>query len=373
MEKHSSLSSAVAPFSWDILLKILKDGKNKENVFLSPLSISFALQLVQKGATNETSQELVDVLHLPKDSSKIAEETQSLLKELKSKDISIDIANGVWIKREFGIKQEFLHIAQKEFHAEIKDIAENSVSDINDWVSKTTHGKIPSIIKKIENECKMVIVNAIYFKALFSHAFDAKNTHEAPFTLANGSTKNCHLMSQKRKFPFLEHKLFHAINLPYSSDERSGVMATVILPNDGPSACFEKLIESIQSSWSEIASSFREDEVQLFLPRFKIEFEMVLNQVLQNLGLKKSFSDSAQFDGMTPNPVGLKIGEVLHKAFVEVDEKGTEAAAATAVKMMARCAVVQKAQPKVMRVDRPFLFLIRQHDLILFAGVITSV
>jgi len=211
-------------------------------------------------------------------------------------------------------------------------------------------------------------VNAIYFKALFTFPFSEKETQDAEFHQEDGTKHKCRLMFQKHNFSFAENEHFQAIDLPYSKQKNSDLMATVFLPTKGQTA--ESVLEHVAKNWDGIASSFKTEEIRLHFPKFKVEYSVTLNDALKKLGVQKAFSSHAQFDQMTKDPQGLQISEVLHKAFVEVDEKGTEAAAATAV-VMTRCLVVKK--PKEMRVDHPFLFLIRSDKTVLFAGLIHSV
>eukprot|EP01101_Sappina_pedata_P008266 TRINITY_DN453_c0_g1_i2.p1 TRINITY_DN453_c0_g1~~TRINITY_DN453_c0_g1_i2.p1 ORF type:complete len:384 (+),score=182.14 TRINITY_DN453_c0_g1_i2:11-1162(+) len=368
----SKLAPTISPTAWSLLHEAIKSQKSGENVFLSPLSIILILALTERGATKQTSQQLLSFLGLNQDTQTLIEENSSkVVEKLKSSGATIDIANGIWLKPEYGFKESFINLAKKSFNAEVNQIVTGpqSVKEINAWVSKITHGKISGIIHEIEEICKMVLVNAIYFKALFAKSFDEAKTTEQDFTLADKSKSKCKLMYQKSRLPYYENEFFQMVDLPYKGDNLS---ATIILPSDGPSADFSKVIDRLKANWSKQSEYLTVKEVEVYLPRFKAEFEIKLNNVMQNLGVKEAFTDSADFDGMTDHPAGLKIGEVIHKAFVEVDEKGTEAAAATAVKMMMRCAVMSTPAP-IVRADRPFIFLVRSGELILFSGLINKV
>eukprot|EP01101_Sappina_pedata_P008265 TRINITY_DN453_c0_g1_i1.p1 TRINITY_DN453_c0_g1~~TRINITY_DN453_c0_g1_i1.p1 ORF type:complete len:389 (+),score=183.98 TRINITY_DN453_c0_g1_i1:26-1168(+) len=369
----AKLAPTILPTAWSLLHEAIKSQKSGENVFLSPLSIILILALTERGATKQTSQQLLSFLGLNQDTQTLIEENSSkVVEKLKSSGATIDIANGIWLKPEYGFKESFINLAKKSFNAEVNQIVTGpqSVKEINAWVSKITHGKISGIIHEIEEICKMVLVNAIYFKALFAKSFDEAKTTEQDFTLADKSKSKCKLMYQKSRLPYYENEFFQMVDLPYKGDNLS---ATIILPSDGPSADFSKIIDRLKAHWSRLSGYLTaSEEVEVYLPRFKAEFEIKLNNVMQNLGVKEAFTDSADFDGMTDHPAGLKIGEVIHKAFVEVDEKGTEAAAATAVKMMMRCAVMSTPAP-IVRADRPFIFLVRSGELILFSGLINKV
>jgi len=276
----------------------------------------------------------------------------------------------LWIKPSSGIKEKFVQLSKEKFHAVVSEINDNSCKEINEWVSKQTENKIPSIIDKINSDDILILVNAIYFKALFVSPFPENQTRDETFKQENGSLQKCRLMTQKKSFPYAENDLFQAISLPYNIKEGTGrLSASVFLPKEGHKV--GALFDFVSKNWDQISTSFKTEEVRLSLPKFKVEYSTDLIDPLKNLGVKRGFSSDAQFDEMFNNPKGIKISQVLHKTFVEVDEKGTEAAAVTAIRMN-RCMAIIKKQIE-MTVDHPFLFLIQSDHVILFGGIIHSV
>ncbi len=353
-------------FAFGLLAQANSPG---ENLFLSPLSASMALGMTMNGAAGETWNQMRDVLGF----GNLAEEEinagyASLLELLVGLDPSVETAlgNSVWTRQGFPVHADFLAAVRDAFDAEVAelDFANPAASArINEWVSAATNGRIEDIVPAvIPPAVVMYLINAIYFKAPWTFRFDPSDTRTAPFHLDDGSTRPVSLMTLRRELPYQENSRFQAVDLPYGG---SAFSMTVLLP--GPDVGVDDLAGSLDAmTWRDIAAGFSETELRLFLPRFRMAYERTLNDDLAALGMVDAFDQRADLTRLSPVP-GLWISSVKQKSWVDVNEEGTEAAAATVV------TVVESAVP-VVRADRPFLFLIRERfsGTILFVGKVAS-
>ena len=353
-------------FAFDLLAQA---NRSNGNLFLSPLSASMALGMTMNGAAGETWSQMRDVLGF----GSLAEEEinasyASLLELLVALDPAVEtaIGNSVWTRQGFPVHADFLDAVRETFDAETAelDFASPSASErINEWVKAATHGRIEEIVPaRIPGAVVMYLINAIYFKGSWTLRFDPSDTRAEPFHLDDGSARTVPLMTLRRNLPYQENSRFQAVDLPYGGRAFS---MTVLLPRRGVSV--DDLAASLDAGeWEDIADSFQETDVRLFLPRFRMAYERRLNDDLAALGMVDAFDQRADFTRLSPAS-GLWISEVKQKSWVEVNEKGTEAAAATVVSMV-------ESSGSVVRVDRPFLFFIRERlsDTILFAGKFAS-
>lgn len=276
------------------------------------------------------------------------------------------VGNSVWTREGFPVHADFLAAVRETFDAEVAelDFASPSASDrINEWVKAATNGRIEDIVPAvIPGAVVMYLINAIYFKAPWTFRFEPSDTRTGPFHLDDGSTRTVPLMTLRRDLPYQEHGRFQAVDLPYGG---SAFSMTVLLPR--PDVSVDDLAASLDAmKWRDIADSFHETDLELFLPRFRMAYERTLNDDLAALGMVDAFDQRADLTRLSP--VGdLWISSVKQKSWVDVNEEGTEAAAATAV------AVSESAVP-VVRADRPFLFFIRERlsGTILFVGKVAS-
>ncbi len=339
------------------------------NLFLSPLSASMALGMTMNGAAGETWNQMRDVLGF----GGLAEEEinaayESLLELLVDLDPSVEtvVGNSVWTRQGFPVHADFLATVRESFGAEAAelDFASPSASGrINGWVRDATNGRIEDIVPAaIPGDVVMYLINAIYFRGPWTLRFEPSDTRPAPFHLADGSTRTVQLMTMRSDLPHLENDRFQAVDLPYGGGAFS---MTVLVPRQHVSV--DDLAASLDANqWQGIADSFRETDLEVFLPRFRMAYERKLNDDLAALGMVDAFDHRADLTRLSPAR-GLWISSVKQKAWVEVNEEGTEAAAATAV------SVVESAGP-VVRADRPFLFFIRERlsGTILFLGKVAS-
>ncbi len=321
------------------------------------------------GATGETWNQMRDALGL----GSLAEEQinasyESLLELLVGLDPAVETAvgNSVWTRRGFPVHADFLGTARETFGAEVAelDFASPSASmRINQWVEAATNGRIEDIVPAvIPASVVMYLINAVYFKGSWTFRFDPSDTRHEPFHLDDGSTRTVPLMTFRRELPYRENSRFQAVDLPYGG--RAFAM-TVLLPRHGVSV--DALAASLEAGeWEDIAAGFDDTDVRLFLPRFRMAYERTLNDDLAALGMVDAFDRRADFTRLSPVG-GLFISEVKQKSWVDVNEEGTEAAAATVVTMVESAGLV-------VRADRPFLFFVRERlsGAILFAGKLAS-
>ena len=355
-------------FAFDLLAQA---NRANDNLFLSPLSASMALAMTMNGADGETWNQMRDVLGF---GSLAEEETNASYKSLLELLVGLDptvnmaIGNSVWTRSGFPVYPDFLNAVREDFGAEAAelDFASPSASRrINEWVKAATHGRIEDIVPDvIPVHVVMYLINAIYFKGSWTFQFDPSHTRTEPFHLDDGSTRSVPLMTLKGALPYQSNSRFQAVDLPYGG--RAFAM-TVLLPRPGVSV--DTLAANLDAGeWEDVADGFRDKEVELFLPRFRMSYERILNDDLAALGMVDAFDRyGADLTRLSPDPY-LYISEVKQKSWVEVNEEGTEAAAATSV------AVSVVSGPPVVRADRPFLFFIRERfsGTILLAGKFAS-
>ncbi len=355
-------------FAVDIYKK-LSEGKG--NVFLSPFSISSALAMTYAGARGQTAEEMARALHFDLPQEELHQGFSELFKRLDSsgKGYKLNIANALWGQKGYHFEPDFIGLTNKYYGGGFKEVdfagaTEQSRQTINKWVEDKTENKIKELLKQgdIKSLTRLVLTNAIYFKGNWEVQFDKKKTRISPFYISEKDKVDVPMMEQKGRFNYVEDDEVQVLELPYSGKELSMV---IILPksNIALSAVEKKLSFDKLQSW---LSSLSENKVDVYMPRFKIEERYVLNEILEQLGMPSAFEPgAADFSGMTGRK-NLYIGLVVHKSFVEVNEEGTEAAAATAVVMNTKALV----ENPVFRANRPFIFLIRdtRSGTILFIG-----
>lgn len=345
----------------------------KGNLFYSPYSISSALAMTYAGAKGETAKQMAKVLRftLPQERLHNAFSGLSNLLQSNTKEYQLSIANALWGQKDYKFLKEFIELTNKYYEAGFKEVdyvdtkaREETRQMINKWVEDKTSGKIKDIIKPddIDALTRLILTNAIYFKGKWELQFDPKNTKSMPFYASDSVKIDTPMMHQKARFNYGEDEEVQVLEMPYAGRDLSMV---VILPKSNISLSkIEKTLSTRKlKSW---LSSLSEREVEVYIPKFKIEKRYILNEVLKKLGMVDAFDMmKADFSGMTPKP-DLYITSVIHQSFVEVNEEGTEAAAATAVIMGTKAVII----PTVFKADRPFIFLIKDNrsGSILFIG-----
>jgi len=358
-------------------LKLFKEIVNSEeskNIFISPLSISMALGMTYNGADSTTLEAMHETLEYGDLTiQEVNESYQSLIKLLTELDpkVIFDIANSIWYREGFSVENDFIDLNTTYFDAVVRALdfnADSAADIINEWVSEKTNGKIEEIVDKpIDPLTVMFLINAIYFKGTWTYEFDEENTTDDIFYLPDGSETQCKMMSHKNDHNYFENEQFQAIDLPYGD---AGFSMTIFLPK--PGIDIDSLIAQFSNdSWNSWISSFSSQEVNLYLPKFKMEYEKSLNDVLCTLGMSIAF-DPYQADFTKINSDGnLYISNVKHKTFVKVNEEGTEAAAVTSVEIT----LTSVGETGItMCINHPFIFVIRENHsgTILFIGKIVE-
>lgn len=371
---------------------------HNENLCISPYSIESALAMTFAGADGDTRAEMARVLHFASDSSTVApsfaalqhslEEMSVKTAELTKKSrefggptepITLNIANRLFAEKDYDFRQDFLSLVKQNYGAafEAMDFTANpagAAQHINKWVADQTRDKIRDLIPEnaLNKLTRLVLANALYLKAPWTDAFSAKATQLEPFHVRGGAPVNLPMMRKTARFGYAKRQGFSAISVPYVGDD---LQFLVLLPDEvnGLRAVESKLTADILAECARLEAQ----DIDLHLPKFKLEPPTIaLAETLQALGMKSAFDipqGSANFDKMAPRKPNdyLYISNVFHKTFIAVDEKGTEAAAATAVVMMRATAMARPKPPPIeVKVDRPFIYAI-QHvpsGLCLFLG-----
>jgi len=366
-------------FAFD-LYQLLRQDTN--NVFFSPYSISQALAMTYSSARGETEKQMSDTLHFVLSQDRLHPAFNGLDIELskrgegaQGKDeegFRLNIVNAIWGQEDYRFLSEFLDVLAENYGAGLRALdfvnaPEESRITINDWVSEQTEGRIEDLIPEgaIDALTRLVLTNAIYFNAAWQFPFNEDATTDGPFYLLDGGEVIVPMMTQTESFGYTKGDDYQAVELPYDGQELSMI---ILLPSDGQFENFESSM--VYQRVTEIISSLAGQQVNLTIPKFEFESEFSLKKALTTMGMPVAFSADADFSGMTGNR-DLAIDDILHKAFVSVDEAGTEAAAATAV-IMTLTAV--PAPPVAVTVDRPFIFLIRDIETgtILFIGRVVN-
>ena len=362
------LISANTEFGFNLLAELLKQDPG-ESVFVSPLSVSTALAMTYNGAAGETQQAMAKALRLEgMDLEEVNRGSAALFRSLGglNPEVELNIANSLWVRQGVEFRPDFLERNREHFGAEIASLDFNDPEarqTINQWVDTNTNGKIKKIIEQIERNDVMFLINTIYFNGTWLFPFDKEKTTERVFHLPDGTQKQHPMMSQAGKFLYLKGENFQAVRLPYRKPQ---IGMYVFLPD--PDSSLEGFLSGLNAQgWETWMSQFEEGGGDIVLPRFKLEYESKLNDALTALGMGIAFGGSADFSAMSPAP-GLYIDRVKHKAVVEVNEEGTEAAAATMV-------VMNVSAPGLtfdFVVDRPFFFAIRDENTgtMLFMGAV---
>ncbi len=365
----TKLVNANTKFGFKVFAEVLKQ-EDKKNVFISPASIAIALDMTYNGASGSTQQAMAKALELQGLSIQEINSSNAALKELLENpdpQIQLSIANSLWANQEVSFKRDFLKTIQDSYQAKVTNLNfqdSGSVSTINNWVKESTRGKIDNIIKSIEPDQVLFLLNAIYFKGRWTNEFDKQQTAQQPFYLTSGNSKKHPMMSQKGKYKYYENEQFQAVSLPYGKEGK--ISFYIFLPKQNLS--LKSFYQNLNTeNWEKWMSQFSQQEGFIRLPRFQMDYEVKLNDALQALGMGEAFSNKADFSQMGEK---FQISEVKHKTFVEVNEEGTEAAATTSVGIVATSLPVN--EPFRMIVDRPFFCAMRDNQTgsILFMGSI---
>ncbi|MGH7501734.1 MAG: serpin family protein [Longimicrobiales bacterium] len=360
------VSSANTDFGFTLLRGVAQSA-SESNVMLSPLSVSMALGMTANGARGATWDAMRTALGFGSmDENAMNEAYAGLLRQLLARDPAVEftIANSVWHEATFVVEQPFLDAARDHFDAEVRALdfrAASAPSTISRWAEDKTGGRIKDLIQSIDPLEVLFLVNAVYFKAPWSEPFEERATRDGPFHTLNGTTVNVPMMSGDAGRPFFRDADADVIELVYA-DSVFGMV--VVAPAEGRS--LDQILTNLTPTrWNEWMNGLARTRILLTMPRFRFDYGTKLNDALSMMGMAIAFdANNADFDRINPTRNDLYISRVEHKTFIDVHERGTEAAAATAVGM-----AVTSVPPSIT-IDRPFLFVIRERTsgTILFLG-----
>ena len=344
-----------------------------DNITVSPASLALALSMLQQGAGGQTAQQIAAALHVPgMSATQQAASWQALdaawSAAARNQGLTLDTANSLWQQKGVAIGKDFLQTLSKYYDAGMwqVDFAQDpsaAVDAINRWTSENTHGKIAKLFDSLDPATRLVIANAVYFKADWQTPFDGSRTHDARFTLSSGSTESVPFMNGTFSYPAAVTDDYTAIDLPYKGDRFS---ALAIMPNKNPLADFTAALTG--DRLAAIVDGLHTGSVDLSMPKFETTSTTDLGPVLQRMGIRDAFSAHADLSGIAPN---LTVSQVVQPTYLKVAEKGTVAAAATGVGITSTAIPAGRI---TVTLDHPFLFLIRDNKTgaILFASQIQN-
>jgi serpin B len=386
---RQALTAGNRTFALDLYRQLLNDPERSGgNLFFSPLSISVALAMTYAGARGETAAEMANALHFNLSQERLHPAFGWLDLELAERGqgaqgtdgqpFRLALSNSLWGERLASFESPFLDTLARNYGAGIKlvdfiDAPEPNRARINDWVAERTAQRIQNLLPEgsVTTDSRLVLVNAVYFNAAWQNKFYEESTIiDAPFTRLDGTTGTVAMMNQTGYFNYTEGSGYQAVELPYDGGELSMLL---ILPASGQFGAFEQAFAS--AKLTDIQAALAPRRVRLYLPKFKFEGGFSVKTALRALGMNVAFGDTADFSGISstllPNDAPWRISDIYHKAYVDVDETGTEAAAATAVVVGTVTSITTpEPEPVEFRADRPFLFAIldRQTDTLVFLG-----
>lgn len=379
---QKQMTEAVNGFGFDVFKKTATSitaeadnsagaGKQGKNVFISPSSLAMALAMTAGGAEGATLDCMLKTLGFETADKKQASSYFKKLAEDLSKadpDCAMEIANSIWFHNALTLKDSFTKDAATYYDAIATARDFNSpatVAEINRWCSDHTNGKIPTIVEKLDAGLVMALLNALYFKG--SWAFDWSSTIKQDFTDYDAKVEKMDMMRCSSSFLYGEDDTFRMVELPYGNG--SFVMDVILPKQEGcTGAEFDNAVTKMNGArWKALEASMDFGRVAVTLPKFTMEYDTELTEALSDLGMARAFTNAADFSGISNTP--LKIGMVKQKTFVDVNEKGTEAAAVTMIGMKTT-AVGPTVQTKVFIADRPFIFVLRECSTgaVLFVG-----
>ncbi len=366
-KKSAEIIEADKAFGFELFREVCRMSST-ENIMISPMSVSYALGMTYNGAADSTLEAFRKVLHFEGlTEEEVNESYKDLMDQLLTLDskVQFSLANSIWYRMGFEVLDAFIQTNRQYFNAEVLETDfqdPGTLEAINQWIEDHTNGKIREMLDYIPGDAVMYLINAIYFDAKWKYEFDKSQTYSGDFRLEGGTT-SADFMMVSGDFNYTVNEDFTAVELPYGDSAFSMV---VMLPSEttGITGVVEKMTPEQWDAWFE-GSWY--SEVQVELPKFKYGFKDLLNDPLINLGLGVAFYGDADFTRISPAG-NLYISRVIHQSFIDVQEEGTEAAAATIVEIRNESAAVEG--PVLFRVDRPFLYAIKENSTgaIVFIG-----
>jgi len=362
-------------FALNLYQQLSKNNPEK-NLFFSPFSISQIMAITYAGTRKNTEKQIQKVFHFPNDNKQLHSSFALLNKQLKSNTdaVTLETANSLWIQNDYAFKTEYFDLVTKNYNALLKNVnfkkkrkRKDIIKDINSWVADNTNNNIKQLIteKDISKYTKLVLVNAIWFYGEWQTTFDEKKTKEAIFYTPSVKQK-APFMQQTRDFLYYSDDIVQAVKIPYKKNKQSML---ILLPQQNNIKTLEKNLDIDYLNL--INNETREYNVNIIIPKFTVDYSVRLKQTLQQMGMTDAFSNTADFSGLTDKN-DLKIDKVIHKAKFEITEKGASAAAATAVTIIRKTAVIKTV---TFNANHPFIYFIidNKTKTVLFMGRLCSV
>ena len=345
-------------FAFNLFEKVRDDLAEGKSFMISPLSVTYALGMLNNGADGQTKEEICNVLGTD-DIESMNAFCRKMIDESGKLDPStkLSIANAVEVNQFYKLYEEFIKVVKANYDAEVENLdfsSPSALKHINDWCANHTNNLIPTILESLDPASAAVLLNAIYFKGVWTKKFDKKDTKSEKFTLASGKEKKVELMHQEKDFEYGSNGICQILRLPYGNRAYN---MTILLPNEGKTT--DDIVESIQNENWYTELKLYENKVDVKIPRFKTESDFALQQVLPAMGMPSAFGNNANFSKFCTKPA--KISGVIHKTYAEVNEQGTEAAAVTAV-MLVGAAGPFTVIPQTIEfhADHPFIYIISE-------------
>lgn len=345
------------------------------NSLISPISVYLDLSMAYNGAADSTKSAMQQTLSLAGISTDVLNQTNHALISAIPRadaDVKISIANAIWYKNTGSQPlAKFIKTNAQYYQAKISgsDFSPNTVTEINHWVAQSTQEKIKSIIERINSDDVMYLINAVYFKGAWKTPFNEKNTQQRPFTTSSGSTVQVPFMQQNGKLNYMENDTLQMVELPYGNGNFS---MFILLPRKGV-AMAPFIAQLNETTLGDYVGKMDSVKINLWMPKWQYSYQIDdLKPALSELGMGIAFSPDANFSGMYPSQTPMHISKVIHKSYIEVNEQGTEAAAATSIGISVTSMPVNP--PPVMDINRPFIYLITEKSsgAVLFLGSLSN-
>jgi serpin B len=368
-EKSAKIIAADNQFGFELFKKVNASPDEPKNTMISPMSVSLALAMVYNGTEGDTKTQMEQMLHKAgMTSDDINQSYKDLVAALISHDpkVELSISNAIFYRNTFPVKDAFKTTNQKFYNAEVSGLdftkTAETLNKVNGWVNTKTKGKIDKIIEEVKAEDVMYLLNAIYFNGEWKYRFDTKETADRSFTKEDNTVVQVPTMKIEKPFNYFNHTDFQLLEMPYGSGKYSML---IFLPQTGKKT--DNVISLLNpENVNDWISKLSEQKKEVFLPKFEFKFDNSLKDELAALGMTDAFNDAkANLSGIS-DAAKLVISEVMHKTYIKVDERGTEAAAVTGITV----GVTSMPVDNSFRVDHPFVFAIREKDTqaILFIG-----
>lgn len=378
-ETLKTLTAAHNSFGFTLLKNLYNSSTDpNKNIIISPTSIELALTITYQGSDKETKKEMKSVLGFSQISDKkLNNDTKNLIQVLStsSNKSTLSLANSLWISNKQPIKQPFIDMAKAYYDSDIKSVNfddQTLLNNINSWVSDKTKGKINNMLTT-QPPPPLVIINTLYFDGAWEHAFDPTLTKNQTYTMGNGLRKMHPMMNTTSASIYLENSNFQAIKLSYYGDYYNSNSMYIFLPKKQISQFISLLSNDNWNSWLKSFQEAQEAIVNLTLPKYSIDYDIELKDPLKILGIKQAFdANLANFSQISSSP--LYIGRIIHKTRVEVEEKGTKAAASTVVLLAPGGGPGPDVKSYTLNINKPFYFAIvnNQTNEILFSGIMNN-